>query len=361
MHAYFMYTVGKTLIQTNLSFSRYTMSKIDLDRLIVRQTYFIPTASSQLEETIANELNASYQALDGLLLWGVVEKHGLSFHFKYDLKFAFIYDETWGLNRTTPEGKKLVKQKSEEFDNMGKEGFFKKLETIRTDVPCHLCISVVTQQKNGCLCNVDCWSTLYEKLRYNIVSEASDFQIQNAYLQTKRFLELTFKSGLSASLVTEEKKIPPQPVTQFLVNDQTSHHILDKINAMLDQATGEVLICGWVGTILLPKLKVVKQKGINIRIMTHKSIELKGKQGKQDVERAHSELISLLGKENISMSPECHFRVLVVDNKALVGSMDFNAISLTGTHREFAIYTEDPEIVRSIRKYFNQIFTPLKE
>ena len=61
------------------------------------------------------------------------------------------------------------------------------------------------------------------------------------------------------------------------------------------------------------------------------------------------------------MSPECHLRVLLVDNKALVGSMDFNAISLTGTHREFAIYTEIPEIVRSIRNYFDQIFTPLSE
>jgi len=337
------------------------MSKIDLDRLIVRQTYFIPIESSQLEKKIQNELNIAWPKLAGILRWNIADRHGLSFHFVFSMKYSFLHGEAWGMNRTTKEYKKLMEEKEKEYDEKGTEAFFEKLEEVRSDLPAHLYVSVVNKEENGCLCKVECLPILYQKLRYGVEVERNNFMIQNAYLQCKRFLETIFESGLSARLVAEEKKLPPQQTTQFLVNDQSSHHILDKINAMLDQVTNEVLMCGWVGTILLPKLKDIKQKGINIRIMTHKSTELKGKQGKQDVERAHSELISLLGKENISMSPECHFRVLVVDNKALVGSMDFNAISLTGTHRELAIYTEDPEIVRSIRKYFNQIFTPLKE
>jgi len=130
---------------------------------------------------------------------------------------------------------------------------------------------------------------------------------------------------------------------------------------MLDQSTDEVLICGWVGTILLPKLKEIKEKGINICIITHKTTELKGKPGKQDVDRALNELTQSIGKDHISINPECHCRVLVVDNKALIGSMDLNAISLTGTHREIAVYTEDPEIVRTLRNYFKTIFSPLKK
>ncbi len=361
MHAYFMYTVGKTLIQTNLSFSRYMMSKIDLDRLIARQTYFIPIKSSQLEKRIKEELNIKWAKLGGILRWNILEKHELSFHFIINLKYSFLHGETWGVDRKTEEYKELIKEKVKEFDEKGAESFYEKLESIRTDIPYHLHVSIVGKEEDGCLCKVECLPSLYEKLRYDIEVEKNNFMIQNAHLQCKRFLGTIFESGLSATLISEEEKLPPQITTQFLINDQTSHNILEKIEPMLNGATGEVLVCGWIGTLLLPKLRVLKERGINIRIMTHKSPELKGKQGKRDVERAHGELISLLGKKNISMNPECHFRVLVVDNKALVGSMDFNAISLTGTHREFAIYTEDPEIVRSIRNYFNQVFTPLKE
>ena len=129
---------------------------------------------------------------------------------------------------------------------------------------------------------------------------------------------------------------------------------------MLNEATSEVLFCGWVGTFLLPELRAIKEKGVNIRVITHQSSELKGKPGKQDVERAFSELISIIGKDHISRRPECHCRVLVVDNKALIGSMDLNSISLTGTHREIALYTEDPDIVRTIRKYLKKFFSPLE-
>ena len=162
-------------------------------------------------------------------------------------------------------------------------------------------------------------------------------------------------------MVVCEKKELLKPSTELLINDQTSRQILSKIEKMLDEATGEILFCGWMGTILLPKLKEVKTKGVDIRIITHKAIELKGKPGKQDVERAYGELVSMIGKNNISIRPECHCRLLVVDNKALIGSMDLNSISLAGTHREIAIYTEDPEIVRTLRKYFNKIFSPLKK
>ena len=338
------------------------MSKIDLDRLIVRQTYFVPVESSQLSKVILDELNAPpYPVIDGRYRWTPLEKHGLSFHFQYDMKWSFLYDETWGMDLTTEEYKKLVEQKSEEFEKMGTRAFFRKLKTIRPDIPYRLYVSVINEEENGCLCKVECLPTLYEKLRYLKGFDTNDLQIQSAFLECRRFLEIIFESALSATLVAEEKKLPPPVITQLLINDQASHQILNKIETMLDEATGEVLVCGWIGTLLLPKLRELKEKGINIRIITHKSAELKGKSGRRDVEKAHVELISLLGKEHISVSPECHFRVLVVDNKALVGSMDLNAISLTGTHREFAIYTEIPEIVRSIRNYFNQTFTPLEE
>jgi hypothetical protein len=337
------------------------MSKIDLDKLIVRLTYFIPIESSKLASAIKDELNRSDKSVGGVLPWDMDEKHGLSFRFSLSFKHFFLSDSVWGKKKGTEEYNRIMEEKKREFEEKGSEIFYDMLENVREDLVATIDVRAITKEKNGCLCNVEGAPILHKKLIYGSEVETNDFMIQNAYLECKRFLEIIFESGLLATLVTEEKKIPAEKNTQFLANDQSSHEILDKIETMLDQATGEILICAWIGTILLPKLKEAKQKGINIRIITHKAIELKGEQGRQDAERAYQELLLLIDKDHISIRPECHFRVLVVDDKALVGSMDLNATSLTGTHREFAIYTEIPEVVIRIRNYFNHIFTPLKE
>ena len=337
------------------------MSTIDLERLIVRQTYFIPIQSRELPTAILKELGAPFPVIGGVYSWNIPESHELSFHFLFSVKYAFLFDLTWGMNLNTTKCKQLVKEKLKEFVELGTEGFRRELKAIRADKPEHVYVSVVREEKNGCVCRVECLPMLYEQLRYFDDIEPSNFEIQDSYLSCKRFLETIFQGGLSATLVSEKKKELLKPVAQLLINDQASRMILDKIEGMLEQATGEVLLCGWIGTLLLPKLTEMKEKGVKIRVITHKEKELKGKPGHQDVQRAFQELISMISKDNISIRPECHCRVVVVDNKALIGSMDLNAISLTGSHRELAIYTEDPEIVRNLRKYFNEIFSPLSK
>ena len=49
-------------------------------------------------------------------------------------------------------------------------------------------------------------------------------------------------------------------------------------------------------------------------------------------------------------------RARIVDNKAIIGSIDLDSYSLTGPRIEFAVYTEDVEIVRKLRSYFKQKF-----
>ena len=337
------------------------MSKIDLERLVVRRTYFIPIPHSKLMTAVLNELRASDIQINGRYSWYLVEEHRLSFSFLYSLKFSFVTDSLYGIKIGSEKWKKTINEKLKEFEELGDKAYVTELERLYSNLPWEIYVSIKKIEENGCLCKVECLPTLYEKLRCLEGIEPNDFEIQNAYLTCKRFLETIFEGGLSATLVLEEKKELLKPSTQLLINDQTSREILHKIENMLDQATGEVLLCGWIGTILLPKLKEISVKGITIRVITHKAIELKGQPGKQDVQRAFGELISMIGKDNISIRPECHCRVVVVDNKALIGSMDLNAISLTGAHRELGIYTEDPEIVRNLRNYFNEVFSPLSK
>ena len=337
------------------------MSTIDLERLIVRQTYFIPIQSPKLKTEILKELEAIEPPIDGFYGWGIVEEHKLSFSFMMDVEYVFLHSFVWGKERKKTEFSRLVREKSKEFEERGIEAFVATLREMRSEEPRHIFVRIVKSEKNGCLCKVECMPTLYTKLQFLEDFKPTNFEMQDAYLTCKRFLEMIFECGLSAALVTEEKRELLRSTAQLLVNDQASHEILTKIREMLDQATGEVLLCGWIGTLLLPKLKEINQKGVNIRLITHKDTELKGKHGHRDVQTAFKELISMISEDNISIRPECHCRVVVVDNKALIGSMDINAISLTGSHRELAIYTEDPEIVRNLRKYFNGIFSPLSK
>ena len=337
------------------------MSTIDLGRLIVKQTYFIPIPRSKLITLILEELEASDPAIDGVHSWWLAEKHKLSFEFDFDLKYSFVFNLALGMKRNTRACRKLVKEKSKEFEASRSTAYFGVLKKLPSDHPIEVYVSVRKIEENGCICKIECSPVLLYQLRYLKDTKANDFEMQSAFLRCKRFLEAIFEGGLSATLVTEEKKELLKPSKQLLINDSTSHEILSKIEEMLDQATNEVLLCGWIGTILLPNMKEIKTKGVNIRIITHKSSELKGKPGKQDVETARRDLISMIGLDHISIRPECHCRVLIVDNKALIGSMDFNSISLAGTHREIGVYTEDPEIVRTLRRYFNTIFTPLEK
>ena len=336
------------------------MSSIDLERLIVRQKYFVPVKAPELLGRILEELRGTRESINGIHSWHIYEEHKNCCLYQFSMEYSFVYDETMAKEGTS-EYKALVKRKFTEYNEGLPQSFFDQLRTIRYELPATVYVFVVNVEDKGCTCDTECSPTLYKKLSRRLLKEATEFEMQNAYLQCKRFAKSIFEGGLSATLIKEEKRESLTPTAQLLINDQADHHILNKIEELLDQATGEVLLCGWIGTLLLPKLKEIKQKGVNIRVITHKAKELKGQPGHQDVQRAFQDLISMIGKENISIRPECHCRVVVVDNKALIGSMDINAISLTGSHREIAIYTEDTEIVRNLRKYFNEIFSPLKK
>jgi len=361
MHAYFMYIVGKTLIQTNLSFCGHTMSTIDLDRLIVRRTYFIPLKSSRLRKAIEDELNSSRNPILGILPWGTAIIHGLDFHFVYDMEYGFLESKTWGMDRTAEECQKLLREGLKEYKKKGVKAFHKQLRVLREELPRHVYVRVIQVEKNGCQCKVECLPALYDKLTCFVGFETNDFEIQNACLESRRFLETIFESGLSATLVSEEVKEISKPISKLLINSISSDQISRKIETMLNNATGEILIFAWIGTIHLKKLRELKEKGVKIRVITGKVKLIRQDPMRKEKELAMKELIQIIGKDHILIKPEFHGRSIIVDNKALIGSMDLDSYSLTGTRIEFATYTEDVETVRKLRNYFNQIFTPLKE
>ena len=124
-------------------------------------------------------------------------------------------------------------------------------------------------------------------------------------------------------------------------------------------AENDVIIIG-AGPAGLMAGKELASKGVKTRFITHQPSEAKNQPWRNEIDQAFQKLCSEIGKENICTDPSMHGRIVIVDNKALIGSMDLNAYSLTGAHTEFAIYTEDPDIIRKLRRIFNSKFKPLK-
>lgn len=338
------------------------MSTIDLERLIVRQRYFVPIQETALRNSVLEELLAHYVKLPTISSWHLTEEHKNCFTFECNYRYHFVFREVlgkWGKGL-----EELVNQKVKEYDEGMPNTFYEELERKVGDYADSLHLYIIKMEKEGCVCDVECSSMLYRQVRQlpHKRKEVTEFDIQNAYLKTKRFLKDIFEGGLSATLLTEEKKRIPKETTTFLINAVPfPQQITEKIHDLLDAATTEILIIGWIGTILLKKLKELKEKGVKVKTITGRVKGIRQDPMRKEKERAMKGLIGIIGKENISIKPEFHGRAIVVDNKALVGSMDLDSYSLTGTRIEFATFTEDHEIVRSLRKYFNQIFTPWKE
>lgn len=331
------------------------MSGIDLDRLVVRKSYFVPIPLNDLKDAIIRELDASDPPIYKHHAWFIRQEHKKCLTFERWYGYLHIREESIG-KRT----REVVEKIAKEYDAKVSEFFYKVLTNYAGAELDSLFVYITSTEANGCYINVECLPILYRQVR-QVHKEAEEYEIQDAYLTCERLVRFIFEGGLSSTLVTEEQRKVLEPETVLLVNDSFTRQITERIDVMMTNATGEILILGWVGTYFINKLREMKRKGIKIRVITHKPKELKKDRPlSQEISKGYKELIQIAGLEYISIRPDLHGRAIIVDSKALVGSMDLNSYSLGGSHIEFAVYTEDPEIVRRLRRHFDHMFVPLK-
>ena len=328
--------------------SRTDMSTIDLNKLIAQKKFFVPAKSSDLYKLILEQLE--FEALS----WSTETERPRSGTFSRDMRIK------WAIMTITDKGLSLSADVMEQYKlEYDKDIFNHRREVLGRSVDStpHQFHYVVTKETaDGCTCEVTCFPALYFKIGiYNIACDEANFQL--AKQRCEEFLVDIFVGGLGGKEIAERREVSQW---ELLINDVDCRHATDRIYQMLEQATGEVLLMGWVGTDCLPKLKELKNKGVTIQAVTHKPSEMKSPVPK-DIGEGYTNLVKILGKTNVSTNRELHGRAIIVDNKALIGSMDMNAHSLSGEHREFAIYTEDVDTVRKIRAYFKKIFVPLKQ
>ena len=330
------------------------MSSINLERLRVKRTFFVPIRKENLINEIHNELNKYLSPIADIPSW-IFVKHGNTLIFRVNYKLLYI-----GFELRRSKKKKGIEMLSQEYDKNIK-AYFETLKNRVNSEPDTIFINILKCDENGCEIEVECLPTLYRKISQLEEKDIDEYQIQDAYITCERFLRTIFVGGLSGTSISEQKIAIPKPKVQLLINDVSNREITEKLNEMLDGATAQILIFGWMGTIFLKKLQELKQKGVEIKLITGSIKGIRQDLMRKEKEKAIKELISIIGKDHISIKPEFHGRAIIVDNKALIGSMDLDSYSLTGTRIEFAMYTEDPEIVRRLRNYFIKTFTPWKE
>lgn len=328
--------------------------KLDLNRLIGIKKYRVGLSLSEVFEEIEKFL-CQEELLPGYRQWDVTSVGTRYRAFERSLMWTFIASKM----KVHPT-RKEIKQLEKEFDEDVPGHSDEILDGYRHELPYEMYVLILDVDDLGCVCQAECRSALYEKLcKQHITLDAvSDFQISRSYLESLSFLDKVFIGVLGAKPILD---IPVKsPDIELLMNDTQQREITELIDSLLDKATGEVLICGWIGTHFIPKLRELENEGIKIRFITHQPSEAKNQPWRSEINQAFKKLCSHIGKENICTDPNMHGRIIIIDNKALIGSMDLNAYSLTGAHTEFAIYTEQPKIVRRLRNVFNSKFKPLK-
>jgi len=323
------------------------MSTIDLSKLTARKKFFIPIKSSALNELIWKQLELDPHA------WRISVERPKSG------TMSLLWSEEWARMRCIDESKPFTKPNLDEYRAEFEKDMLDKMEEMLNrwmdNVPVEIHFVVVEETSGGCVCEITCFPLVRHKILRNLSVECGEAGLQDARLRCEEFLVDIFVGGLGGKEIAERREVTQW---ELLINDIDCHHITERVYQMLEQAVGEVSIMGWVGTDCLPKLKELRSKGVTIQAVTHKPSELKSPVPK-DIQEGYTNLVKILGKMNVSTNRQLHGRAIVVDNKALIGSMDLNAHSLSGEHKEFAVYTDDVDTVRKLRTYFREIFVPL--
>lgn len=330
------------------------MPTVDLERLRVMQSYFVPVRREEIAERIFKEISKSLPPVYGMDAWDTDERENC-IHFGLCLDYFYVLSKCQS-NVSREQLRKL----REDYGKLIPQDSLKAMKIARAGQPSDLYVNIVGCENNGCKIDVECNPILYRWISQLYETNVNEVQTQEAAISCERFLRTVFVGGMSGTPLAEKKTAPHKGGTEFLINDVSLRQIYEKLKEMLDNATTEILVFGYIGTIFVKNLQELKQKGVKIKVITGNIKSIRQDDMKKEKEKAMEQLVLTIGKRNISSKPDFHGRAVIVDNRALVGSMDLDSYSMTGARMEFATYTEDPETVRTLRNYFERIFEPWK-
>jgi hypothetical protein len=221
------------------------MPQVNLDDMVVKQTFFVPIGRKDLGQLILNELNKYNPPLKSFPAWNIKESENC---IEFTLSHKYTYICSHLLKFDEEEIARLAKQ----FESSPAKGLpTASLGGWRSCEPSEVYVIITRKEDKGCEIEVECLPTLYRKISQNVVSseEVQDFDVQDANVTCKRFLRTIFIGGLSGTPIGESKQMLSETTMEFLINDPFLRQITEKLELMLDNAVGEILIFGYMGTL----------------------------------------------------------------------------------------------------------------
>ena len=153
-------------------------------------------------------------------------------------------------------------------------------------------------------------------------------------------------------LIKKFKGIKPQQI--FLCRKET---LKQKYLELINMASKQLLImCKAIDNLTgEPIIKAKRGKNIDVKIITAPISRLK-REKFPEIRRFSEALKSLAynGAE-IKQNDNIHARILIADDKAVIGSTDPDYYGLT-LHINASLYTEDPTVVEKARMFFDEIW-----
>jgi len=204
-----------------------------------------------------------------------------------------------------------------------------------------------------------CIPYLVEKSKRIGKREILPIQIDLAFAECAGFLDAVFVGGMGCERILSPRPLKSRPSAhEIVVNvSKIRTQLTDRLRNSLKRATKEVLIAGWLGRFIIPDLKSCVERGVELKLVTHKPQDAEGTKGATDKAEAFKELKQFLRADNVRLLPSCHARMVLIDERIVfVGSMDLDSEALA-ERDEAAITSDDNEVVGKARQFFEELFS----
>lgn len=204
-----------------------------------------------------------------------------------------------------------------------------------------------------------CIPYLVEKSKRKGTREILPIQIDLAFAECAGFLDAVFVGGMGCERILSPRPLKSKPSAhEIMVNvSKIRTQLTDRLRDSLKRATKEVLIAGWLGRFIIPDFKSCVERGVELKLITHKPQEAEGTKGATDKAEAFKELKQFLRADNVRLLPSCHARMVLIDERIVfVGSMDLDSEALA-ERDEAAIISDDDEVVGKARQFFEELFS----
>jgi phosphatidylserine/phosphatidylglycerophosphate/cardiolipin synthase-like enzyme len=196
-----------------------------------------------------------------------------------------------------------------------------------------------------------------KKLKAEIRELPRQMDIDLAFSECAGFLDAVFVGGMGCQRILSPRPFRSRASAHDIVVNisKTRTQLTERLLESVRGATKEILIVGWLGRFIIPDLKKCVDRGVKVRIVTHRPQEADGTIGVKDKADAFSEL-KHIAADNVRLLSSFHARMVVIDERmAFVGSMDLDSQALA-ERDEAAIVSDDDEVVGRARQFFEELF-----